>query len=174
MIQQGQITITQDVCILEVGDKVDNSTATLLKMLEKLPFNYALKIIKIYDNGFIYDPSILDLEEDYYENLFLEGIENIAKISLSTNSITKASIPHILCNAFLNILSIPLSIKNYDFKESLIIKEFIMMNQNNNESKKIIKEEINVKKEIKKGDEINCLEEEEIFVSYDLFGDLFD
>jgi large subunit ribosomal protein LP0 len=123
-ITKGTVEIIQDYVLLRPGDKVDNSKASLLQMMNLKPFSYSLKVQNIYDNGSIYDPSVLDITNDVYENLFREGINNIASISLATNFPTKASIPHSLANAFKDLLSVSLQTE-YVFKQAQQIKDFL-------------------------------------------------
>jgi len=123
-ITKGTVEIISDYILLKPGDKVDNSKASLLQMMGLKPFSYSLKVLHIYDNGAIYDPSVLDITNDVYEQLFLEGINNIASISLATNYPTKASIPHSLANAFKDLLSISIGTE-YVFKQAQPIKDFL-------------------------------------------------
>jgi len=123
-ITKGTVEIISDYILLKPGDKVDNSKSSLLQMMGLKPFSYTLKVQKIYDNGSIYDPSVLDITNEVYEQLFLEGINSIASISLATNIPTKASIPHSLANAFKDLVSISIG-TDYEFKQAQPIKEYL-------------------------------------------------
>jgi len=108
-ITKGTVEIISDFVLLKPGDKVDSSKATLLQMMGLKPFSYSLKVTHIYDNGAVYNPSVLDITDDVYEKIFREGINNIASISLATNIPTKASIPHSLANCYKNLLSVSIA-----------------------------------------------------------------
>jgi len=123
-ITKGTVEIISDYVLLKPGDKVDVSKASLLQMMGLKPFSYSLKVLHIYDNGSIYNPSVLDITNDVYENLFLQGINNIASISLATNIPTKASIPHSLANAFKDLLSVSIGTE-YTFKQAQPIKDYL-------------------------------------------------
>jgi len=123
-ITKGTVEIISDYILLKPGDKVDNSKASLLQMMGLKPFSYSLKVIHIYDNGAIYQPSVLDITNDVYESLFMQGINNIASISLAANFPTKASIPHSIANAFKDLLSISIGTE-YVFKQAQPIKDFL-------------------------------------------------
>jgi len=123
-ITKGTVEIISDYVLLKPGDKVDVSKASLLQMMSLKPFSYSLKVIHIYDNGAIYDPSVLDITNDVYEDLFLQGINNIASVSLATNIPTKASIPHSLANAFKDLLSVSIGTE-YVFKQAQSVKDFL-------------------------------------------------
>merc|ERR1712203_1300545 len=80
-ITKGTIEIIQDVPIIKVGDKVGASEATLLNMLKISPFTYGLPIQKVYDNGSIFDPEILDITDDDIKQKFMAGVANVAAVS---------------------------------------------------------------------------------------------
>merc|ERR1712112_673003 len=63
-ITKGTIEIIQDVPIIKVGDKVGASEATLLNMLKIFPFHYGLVVQKVYDQGSVFSPEILDITDD--------------------------------------------------------------------------------------------------------------
>jgi large subunit ribosomal protein LP0 len=141
-ITKGTVEIISDYILLKPGDKVDNSKSSLLQMMGLKPFSYTLKVVKIYDNGSVYDPSVLDITNEKYENLFLEGINNIASISLATNIPSKASIPHSLANAFKDLVSVSIG-TDYDFKQAQPIKEYLK------DPSKFVTAKVEEKKEVK-------------------------
>jgi len=123
-ITKGTVEIINDFTLLKPGDKVDSSKASLLQMMNLKPFSYSLKVKHIYDNGAVFDPEVLDITDDVFEKVFLEGINNIASISLATNIPTKASVPHSMANAFKDLLSISIGTE-YVFKQAQKVKEFL-------------------------------------------------
>merc|ERR1712119_188073 len=78
----GTIELTNDVALIKAGDRVGMSEATLLNMLGISPFTYGLGVTKVYDSGSIFDPSILDITDDYLKAHVLVGIRNIAALCL--------------------------------------------------------------------------------------------
>jgi large subunit ribosomal protein LP0 len=116
-INRGQIEISNDVHLIKKGDKVGTSEATLLQMLNIKPFQYGLVIKKIYDNGIVYDESVLDITDEDILNRFRKGIANVACISLGISFPTAAAVPHVLANGFKNILAIALA-TNVTFKQA--------------------------------------------------------
>jgi large subunit ribosomal protein LP0 len=105
-ITKGAIEIIADVHLLKVGDKVGSSEATLLQMLKIKPFFYGMNIFQIYDDGVVFEPSVLDLTEEDIVRKFSEGISNIAALSLAISYPTQASIPHLLAGAIKNVIAI--------------------------------------------------------------------
>lgn len=105
-INKGSIEIISSVNLLKEGEKVGSSEAVLLKKLNITPFEYGLKIISCYDNGAIYDASVLSITNDDVREYFLAGALNVAKLSLGANFPTLPALPHILLNAYKNLLSV--------------------------------------------------------------------
>ena len=123
-ITKGTIEIIQDVPIIKVGDKVGASEATLLNMLKISPFTYGLLIQKVYDNGSIFDPEILDITDDDIKQKFMAGVANVAAVCLSINYPTVASVPHSIVNGMKNLLAVA-AVTEISFKEAETLKEFL-------------------------------------------------
>lgn len=123
-INKGTIEIVTDVSLVEEGDKVGGSEATLLSKLGIKPFEYGLVILKVYDNGSVYDPKVLDItEEDLMESV-MGGISNVAALSLQAKYPTLPSVPHSVINGFKNVLAVALATE-YSFPEADKIKEIL-------------------------------------------------
>jgi len=123
-ITKGTIEIIQDVPIIKIGDKVGASEATLLNMLKISPFTYGLLIQKVYDNGSIFDPEILDITDDDIKQKFMAGVANVAAVCLTINYPTIASVPHSIVNGMKNLLAVA-AVTEISFKEAETLKEFL-------------------------------------------------
>jgi len=123
-INRGMIEILNDVNLIKKGDKVGASEATLLNMLGISPFTYGLIINKVYDSGTVFDPEILDITNDILIAKFMEGIRNIASLSLAIGYPTIASVPHSIVNGFKNVLAIA-AVTDITFKEAERTKEYL-------------------------------------------------
>ncbi|XP_013195295.1 large ribosomal subunit protein uL10 [Amyelois transitella] len=123
-ISKGSIEIINDVPILKPGDKVGASEATLLNMLNISPFSYGLVVKQVYDSGTIFAPAILDIKPEDLRAKFMEGVANVAAVSLKIGYPTLASAPHSIANGFKNLLAIA-AVTEVEFKEAETIKEYI-------------------------------------------------
>ena len=101
-IARGTIEIISDVPLIQVGDKVGMSEATLLNMLNISPFSYGLVVENVYDNGSIFSPKVLDITDDDLKATFMAGVANVAAVSTSfTFDYSKVLIPGLsLCCIF--------------------------------------------------------------------------
>lgn len=123
-IARGTIEIINDVHLIKVGVRVGASEAALLNMLNISPFTYGLTVVQVYDNGTVFAPSVLDIEEDTLLAQFITGIKNIAAISLQIGYPTIASVPHSIINSYKNLLAISIATE-YDFPGSEKIKAYL-------------------------------------------------
>lgn len=123
-ISKGTIEILNDVKLLAPGDKVGASEATLLNMLNISPFTYGLRIEQVYESGTVFAPSVLDITEDDLRKKFLECVSRVTAISLAIGYPTISSVPHMLINAFKNLLALAAS-TDIDFKEAQTVKEYL-------------------------------------------------
>lgn len=120
-INKGTVEITQDCHVIHVGEKVTSSMATLLAKLNIRPFAYGLDILKVYDNGSVYDAKVLDLTDDDIEAHFMAGIQNIASASLELGYPTMASVAHSIINGYKNVVSVCLE-TGYSFDRADAVK----------------------------------------------------
>jgi len=115
-ISKGTVEITKDIIILRPGDRVGNSEATLLAKLKIHPFYYGLECLHIYDNGAVYGPEALKMTDETIGAAVAEGISELSALSLGLGVANQASLPHLLLNAFKDILAVTLAI-DYDVVE---------------------------------------------------------
>jgi len=123
-INKGAVEIMNDVTILTEGHKCGASQVALLNKLNIRPFSYGLVIRKLYDDGSVLTPSILDISKDDIKDILVSAIQNIAAVGLATGIPNKASFPHILADAFKNLLAVAVE-TSYDFPQAKQIKEVL-------------------------------------------------
>jgi len=123
-ISRGTIEILNEVNLINQGEKVGASEATLLNMLKISPFSYGLIIEQVYDSGTCFDPAVLDITDEDLRARFMEGVTNIACLSLAIGYPTIASAPHSIVNGFKNLLAIAAA-TDVEFKEAQTIKEYL-------------------------------------------------
>lgn len=123
-IARGTIEITADLKLIEAGNKVGASEATLLNLLGISPFTYGMGIYQIYDNGQTFDASVLDIEESQLLKAFSSAINTIASISLATNFPTLPSVIHSVVNSYKKVLSVAIE-TDYEWEEITELKDRI-------------------------------------------------
>jgi len=123
-IARGTIEIVTDVKVVTAGTRVGTSEATLLNMLNISPFTYGMTVFQIFDQGNVFSPEVLDIDEKDLIDRFLSGIKSIAAISLALNYPTVVSVVHSLVNSYKNLLGVSLATE-YTFEGADKIKEYL-------------------------------------------------
>lgn len=108
-INRGQIEIMSNVELFKAGDKVSSSEVALLTKMKIKPFSYGLVFKQVYDKGSLYAPDVLDITDDRLSASILEGLANIAAISLNIGHPSRASAPHSIMNGLQNLVAISLA-----------------------------------------------------------------
>jgi len=123
-IAKGSIEIVSNVHLIHAGDKVGQSEATLLQMLNVQPFHYGLVVENIYDNGAVFAPEVLDITDEQLLGKFQLGLSNIASVSLEIGYCTQASVPHSIINGFKNVLAVAVE-TDISFPQADTIKAYL-------------------------------------------------
>jgi len=123
-INKGQVEVISDVQLVKKGDKVGPSEATLLQKLNIKPFTYGLIPTQVYEDGFVYLPSVLDVTDDAILAQFLAGVQKLAALSLWTGIPSLPAVPHYFANAYRNLLAVAVA-TDYTFERAREVKELL-------------------------------------------------
>jgi large subunit ribosomal protein LP0 len=105
-IARGTIEITTDLKLVEAGNKVGPSEATLLNLLNISPFTYGMGVAQVYDQGQVFPPEVLDIGEEQLLKTLTSAIATVTTISLAINFPTLPSVLHSLLNSYKNVLAV--------------------------------------------------------------------
>lgn len=123
-ITRGTIEILSDVHLVKLDTRVGASESALLNMLSISPFSYGLIINAVYDSGSVFSPDVLDITDEDLMKHFIQGVTNIASVSLQIGFPTVASAPHSLANGFRNLAAVAAE-TDVTFKEVEQLKAFL-------------------------------------------------
>jgi len=123
-IVKGAIEIISEVHLIHVGEKVTPSMVSLLSKLNVKPFFYGMKVETVYEEGSVYDASILDLTSDDLLKSFMKGVEYLACVSLAIGYPNLSTLPHSFARAFNNLLALAASTE-ITFERAKQIKEYL-------------------------------------------------
>lgn len=121
-IVKTQIDIVADKKIITSGQKIEATHAALLDKLKIRPFSYKMNVKKVYEDGSIFNPDVLDITSEDILKRFRTTIGNLASISLASGFIIKPAVPHLLANAFKNLAAVTFD-TDYSFKQADKMKE---------------------------------------------------
>jgi len=123
-IVKGAIEIVNEVHLIKKGDKVTMSHVAMLDKMNVRPFFYGFKVLDVYEDGTVYNASILDMSHDDILAKFLQGVRQVAALSLAIHYPTAASVSHSINHAFKHLVAIALT-TGVDFPEAKSFKDFI-------------------------------------------------
>eukprot|EP01066_Platyproteum_vivax_P004531 Platyproteum_vivax@DN15890_c0_g1_i1.p1 len=123
-IVKAQIEIQSNVQIIVKGEKVTASQSVLLQKLNILPFTYGLEVRQVYDDGSVYDASVLELSDDIMLEKFSEGVRNVAALSRAVGIPTQASVSHAIVEGFKNCAALIIS-SEYTFSQMEQLKKYL-------------------------------------------------
>jgi len=121
-ITRGCVEILQDVPLCQEGVKVGSSEAALMQMLDIRPFTYGLKLTNVFDDGFVYPAKLLTTSPADLFAVFATGISHVAALSLGIGYPSLPAFPHVVMNAFKNLVSVCLG-SDYIFEQAKALKE---------------------------------------------------
>jgi len=125
-INKGTIEILNDVVLVRKGEKVGTSECALMQKLNIKPFHFGLAVKYCFEgNGSsVYEPEVLDIDQTAVSAVIAECIGNLAALGLATGIPNRASMPHILGNAFKDLLAAAVE-SGYDMPQASHIKEML-------------------------------------------------
>uniref|UniRef100_UPI003D30D801 Large ribosomal subunit protein uL10 n=1 Tax=Saccharomyces cerevisiae TaxID=4932 RepID=UPI003D30D801 len=115
-IARGTIEIVSDVKVVDAGNKVGQSEASLLNLLNISPFTFGLTVVQVYDNGQVFPSSILDITDEELVSHFVSAVSTIASISLAIGYPTLPSVGHTLINNYKDLLAVAIA-ASYHYPE---------------------------------------------------------
>lgn len=121
-ISKGCIEITGEVRLCFKGEKVSASAVALLAKLGIKPFEFGIEVPTVYEDGSVYDASVLDLEQSDLIAKFGSAVAMVSAISYEINEINSTTIPHSFGKAFNTLIAIALGTE-YEFEELTKVKE---------------------------------------------------
>lgn len=109
-VVKGAIEIINNQVVVKAGQKVGPSESALLGMLNLTPFTFGMTVETVYDNGTIFESAMLDITDESVAAMVKSAAAAIASISLAIGRPTVASAPHLLLNAYKNVLGVALAV----------------------------------------------------------------
>jgi large subunit ribosomal protein L10 len=99
-IDAGKVAIKETKVVCKAGDPVPQKLATMLSKLEIYPLIIGLDLRAAYDEGTIYGPELLAVDEDKYISDIIRAAQSAFNLSVNTAYPTSATMGSILAKAF--------------------------------------------------------------------------
>lgn len=98
------------------GDIVSETVSSMCRMLGIIPFEYALKMKKVFLNGNIIPEEVINFDTSKILSFFQHNVSQLSAVSLEAGITNSLSIPHMMINTFKNLLAVGME-ANIKFKE---------------------------------------------------------
>jgi large subunit ribosomal protein LP0 len=116
-IVKAQIDIVAEKKVITAGERITQTQAALLDKLKIYPFSYKMTVVKVLQDGSMFDPAVLDLSTDAILQKFQAAVKIQSSLSLGIGYSTAASAPHTLLNGFKNLIAVAAE-SGYEFEQA--------------------------------------------------------
>ena len=99
-IEAGKVAIKETKVVCKAGEAVPQKLATMLAKLEIYPLIVGLDMRAAYDDGTIYGPELLAIDEGKYFSDIIRAAQNAFNLSVNTAYPTSATIGTLLAKAY--------------------------------------------------------------------------
>jgi len=121
-IQKNKIVIKEDKLVVREGERISPELASLLTRLGIEPMEIGLSLLAAYEDGVIYSPDVLAIDENMLIAQLKEAYFNAVNLSVNTGYITKETAPIIIAKAYSEAKAVAIEAGVY---EPEIIKDII-------------------------------------------------
>ncbi|MHA1868276.1 MAG: 50S ribosomal protein L10 [Candidatus Heimdallarchaeaceae archaeon] len=98
-VEQGKVTIKRDKLLVKEGEIINEKVASILSKLGIEPMEIGLNLKVSYDNGTLYDKSVLDFDEDKLLNNIKLAHQYVLSLALKIKYFTKETVKLLISKA---------------------------------------------------------------------------
>jgi large subunit ribosomal protein L10 len=128
-IEAGKVAIKETKVVCKAGEAVPQKLATMLSKLEIYPLIVGLDLRATYDDGTIYEPDLLAIDESKYFSDIIRAAKNAFNLSVNTAYPTSATIGTLLAKAFAESKNLGVNAVVFDsgVMDALLAKAHVQM-----------------------------------------------
>ena len=98
-VEGEKIVIKKDTTIVKEGEEISADVAGILSKLEIQPMEIGLNLVAVWENGIVYEKSILFVPDDYYLNELQIAASHALNLSVAVGYATPESMPLLIVKA---------------------------------------------------------------------------
>ena len=117
-IDQGKVIIRKETVLVKKGDKISKEKAIALAKLEILPLEIGLDFRAAYEDGIVFDKTVLGSSTQDFLNRLVTGHSSAIALSIHLNYYNRESTPIFVSNAHRNAIALSLA-ASYPTKDSI-------------------------------------------------------
>jgi len=136
-VEAGKIAIKQDSLVAKEGEEVSQLLSSILLRLGIEPMEIGLNLVAIYEDGIVYDKTILAVDEEKVVADLVQAHSWAFNLSVEAGIVNKDTVEHMIQTAFRNAKAIALegNILSKDIIEEIIKKAEAQANSLKSEAK---------------------------------------
>ena len=100
------LEIVKEFKLCGKGDLVTETVSAMCRLLNIIPFEYAMKMKSVYIAGEIIPEEFINFDSSAIINLFQQNAKLVTALSLEANISNALSIPHLVLNTFKTLLAV--------------------------------------------------------------------
>ena len=110
------LEIVKEFKLCTKGELVTETVSAMCRLLNIIPFEYAMKMKSVYIAGELIDEEYVNFDSSKVVGLFQENAKLVTAVSLEANIANSLSIPHLVLNTFKSLLAVGIA-GNISFKQ---------------------------------------------------------
>ncbi|MGB9928716.1 MAG: 50S ribosomal protein L10 [Methanosarcina sp.] len=128
-IEAGKVAVKETKVVCKAGDAVPQKLATMLAKLEIYPLIVGLDLRAAYDEGTVYEPDLLAIDESQYLSDITRAVQNAFNLSVNTAYPTSATISTLIAKAFTEAKNLGVNAVVFDsgVMDTLLAKAHVQM-----------------------------------------------
>eukprot|EP00826_Nyctotherus_ovalis_P006353 TRINITY_DN1148_c0_g1_i40.p1 TRINITY_DN1148_c0_g1~~TRINITY_DN1148_c0_g1_i40.p1 ORF type:complete len:201 (-),score=15.18 TRINITY_DN1148_c0_g1_i40:112-714(-) len=124
-IKWNTINIMEEKKLVSKGKKITKDQYAFMEKTNILHVVYELKFTHFYDNGAVYNPSMLDIGKSRIIQRLCDCANYLTAVAVSAHYPTPLSVKYFTLSSFWNLFSFTLA-TDYNFERALIVKEALV------------------------------------------------
>ena len=105
-IEGGKITIIQPATLCKKGEKITGSVLDVCNLLKLKPIEVMLDLVAAWEDGVIYDKSLLSIDESEYEVRIIEAVKEAFNLAVEANFVTSETAEFFVVKAYSEMRSL--------------------------------------------------------------------
>ncbi len=108
-IERGRVVVLEDTLFVKAGEQIDRARCDILSELGIEPMRIGLDVAVVYENGMIFDRSVLDVDVDELTDQLSLAARQAFNLSFNSGFATETTIAPLLLDAHLRARSLSLA-----------------------------------------------------------------
>jgi len=117
-IEGGKVVIKKDKVLVKAGETISKEIAQALTRLEIYPIEIGLNLRAVYEDGVVYTPDLLEIDEEKFRQQIIDAVRNALTLAIDRKWATKETINYLISMAHQDALALSLSI-GFPTKENM-------------------------------------------------------